>query len=86
MPEAILQDGLHVAELPRTHCVTTDEALAPPELASLQALIEAGEPALDYVRKIPERIETSGQEDGVDELGSVCLQAPLPPPYLESSR
>ena len=35
VPEAILQDGPRVAELPRTHCVTTDEASAPPELASL---------------------------------------------------
>ncbi len=54
------------------------EPTAGPAFASMQALIEAGEPALDRAREIVAAAQRSGR--GVIDAGSVKLLAPLPVP------
>ena len=80
MPGVLLGEGSRLAQLPEAYCATTGAATAPPELASLQSLIEAGEAALDKVRDLAEKVDATGEQRGVHELGSVRLHAPLPRP------
>jgi 2-keto-4-pentenoate hydratase/2-oxohepta-3-ene-1,7-dioic acid hydratase in catechol pathway len=54
------------------------DGAAGPAFASMQALIEAGEPALDRAREIVAAARRSGR--GVIDAGSVKLLAPLPVP------
>ena len=54
------------------------ERAAGPAFASMQALIEAGEPALDRAREIVADAQRSSR--GVIDAGSVKLLAPLPVP------
>jgi 2-keto-4-pentenoate hydratase/2-oxohepta-3-ene-1,7-dioic acid hydratase in catechol pathway len=69
---ALVDNDRHIVDF-----AAADGAVGP-AFASMQALIEAGEPALDRARKIVAAAQRSGR--GVIDAGSVKLLAPLPVP------
>lgn len=75
---ALLGDGARIVDLAAAHLrMAGSEA---PELQSMQALIEGGDPSLDLARKLLGQAESMDESEAVTALDRVRLLAPLPRP------